>query len=167
MTCDPIDEILVQWQKERPDLDASPMGILGRTPRLAKYINREIGKTVSKFGLNPGQFDVLATLRRSGKPYQLSPTELYNSMMVSSGTMTHRIDGLERVELVERIPDPSDRRSALIHLTEKGFNLIEKAVEAHVKNGHSILSVLNTSELETLNMLLSKLLVSLVVSSST
>lgn len=167
MTCNPIDEILVQWQKERPDLDLLPMGILERTPRLAKYINREIGKTVAKFGLNPGEFDVLATLRRSGKPYQLSPTELYNSMMVSSGTMTHRIDGLERVKLVKRIPDPSDRRSALIHLTEKGFNLVEKSVEAHVKNGHCILSVLNTSELETLNMLLSKLLVSLAITSST
>ena len=103
----------------------------------------------------------MATLRRSGKPYQLSPTELYNSMMVTSGTMTHRIDGLEKVELVKRIRDPSDRRGVLIHLTDKGFDLIEKAVEAHVENGHRILSVLDESELETLNMLLRKLLISL------
>ena len=161
MAFDPVDEILAQWKKERPDLNASPMGIMGRTPRLAKYLNREIGETVAKFGLNPGEFDVLATLRRSGHPYQLSPTELYNSMMVSSGTMTHRIDGLEKAELVERIPDSSDRRGTLIHLTDKGFNLIEKAVDAHVENGHRILSVLEESELEALNMLLRKLLISL------
>ncbi|MEO0014866.1 MAG: hypothetical protein RLZZ535_3255 [Cyanobacteriota bacterium] len=161
MANDLVDKILAQWQKERPQLDASPMGILGRTPRLAKHLTREISQTLAKFDLNPGEFDVLATLRRSGKPYQLSPTELYNSMMVTSGTMTHRIDGLEKAELVERIRDSSDRRGILIHLTDKGFNLIEKAVEAHVENGHHILSVLEDSELETLNMLLRKLLISI------
>ncbi|MEO0011780.1 MAG: hypothetical protein RLZZ535_169 [Cyanobacteriota bacterium] len=161
MANDLVDKILAQWQKERPQLDASPMGILGRTPRLVKHLTREISQTLAKFDLNPGEFDVLATLRRSGKPYQLSPTELYNSMMVTSGTMTHRIDGLEKVELVKRIRDPSDRRGVLIHLTDKGFDLIEQAVEAHVENGHRILSVLEESELETLNMLLRKLLISL------
>ena len=161
MACDRVDEILAQWQTERPDLDASPMGILGRTPRLAKHLTKEISATLSKFNLNPGEFDVLATLRRSGQPYQLSPTRLYNSMMVTSGTMTNRIDGLEKAELVERIRDPSDRRGMLIRLTDKGFDLIEKAVEAHVENGHRILSVLTESELETLNILLRKLLISL------
>lgn len=161
MASDPVDEILAQWQKERPDLDVSPMGIIGRTTRLAKYLKDEISKTFAQFGLNPGEFDVLATLRRSGKPYQLSPTELYNSMMVSSGTMTHRIDGLEKAELVKRIPDPSDRRGTLIHLTNKGFNLIEKTVEAHVKNEHRILNALDKSELEAFTQLLRKLLISL------
>ena len=160
MSPDLVDKILTQWQKERPDLDASPMSILGRSPRLAKYLTREMSKIFAKFDLNSGEFDVLATLRRSGQPYQLSPTDLYNSMMVTSGTMTHRIDGLEKAELVERIADPSDRRGTLIHLTDKGFNLIEQAVEAHVENGHRLLSVLDESELETLNMLLRKLLVS-------
>ena len=161
MSPDLVDEILAQWQKERPDLDASPMGILGRTPRLAKYLTKEIASALSKFGLNPGEFDVLATLRRSGKPYQLSPTDLYNSMMVTSGTMTHRIDGLEKAQLVERIADPSDRRGTLIHLTDKGFDLIEKAVEAHVENGDRVLSALDESESKALNMLLRKLLVAL------
>jgi DNA-binding MarR family transcriptional regulator len=156
MSSDPVDEILAQWQKERPDLDVSPMGIIGR-----KYLKLEIGKTFAQFGLNPGEFDVLATLRRSGKPYQLSPTELYNSMMVSSGTMTNRIDGLEKAELVKRMPDPNDRRGTLIQLTEKGFALIEKTVEAHVKNEHRILKALNESELEALTILMRKLLVSL------
>lgn len=160
MSLDLVDKILAQWQKERPDLDASPMSILGRSPRLAKYLTREMSKIFTKFDLNPGEFDVLATLRRSGQPYQLSPTDLYNSMMVTSGTMTHRIDGLEKAELVERIADPSDRRGTLIRLTDKGFNLIEQAVEAHVENGHRLLSVLDESELQTLNSLLRKLLVS-------
>jgi DNA-binding MarR family transcriptional regulator len=161
MSPDLVDKILAQWQKERPDIDASPMGILGRSPRLAKYLTKEMNKIFAKFGLNPGEFDVLATLRRSGKPYQLSPTDLYNSVMVTSGTMTHRIDGLEKAKLVERVPDPSDRRSTLIRLTDKGFDLIEKAVEAHVENGHRLLNVLEESELQTLNSLLRKLLVSL------
>jgi DNA-binding MarR family transcriptional regulator len=161
MSPDLVDKILAQWRKERPDFDPSPMGILGRSPRLTKYLTREMNKIFVKFGLNPGEFDVLATLRRSGKPYQLSPTDLYNSMMVTSGTMTHRIDGLEKAELVERVPDPSDRRSTLIRLTNKGFDLIEKAVEAHVENGHRLLNVLDESELQTLNSLLRKLLVSL------
>lgn len=161
MASDPVDEILAQWQKERPDLDVSPMGIIGRTTRLAKLLKNEIGKTFTQFGLNPGEFDVLATLRRSGKPYQLSPTELYNSMMVSSGTMTHRIDGLEKVKLVKRIPDPSDRRGTLIRLTDRGFDLIEKTVEAHVENEHRILDALDRSELEVFTRLLRKLLLSL------
>lgn len=161
MARDLVDKILEQWHSERPNLDVSPMAILGRTPRLAKHLTREISETLSKFDLNPGEFDVLATLRRSGKPYQLSPTDLYNSMMVTSGTMTNRIDGLEKAKLVERRPDPSDRRGILIHLTDKGFKLIEEAVEAHVENGHRIFSVLEESELETLNILLRKLLISL------
>jgi DNA-binding MarR family transcriptional regulator len=161
MSPDLVDKILAQWQKERPDLDPSPMGILGRSPRLTKYLTREMNQIFVKFGLNPGEFDVLATLRRSGKPYQLSPTDLYNSMMVTSGTMTHRIDGLEKAKLVERVPDPSDRRSTLIRMTDQGFDLIEKAVEAHVENGHRLLNVLDESELQTLNSLLRKLLVSL------
>ena len=161
MASDPVDEILAQWQKERPDLDVSPMGIIGRTTRLAKLFQKEIGKTFARFGLNLGEFDVLATLRRSGKPYQLSPTELYSSMMVSSGTMTNRIDGLEKAGLVERIPDPSDRRGILIQLTDSGFALIEKTVEAHVKNEHRILDALDTAELDEFTVLLRKLLVSL------
>lgn len=161
MDPDAVDKILLQWQRERPDLDASPMGLLGRMARLAKHLDRSIQFTVSEFGLNPGEFDVLATLRRAGSPYQLSPTELFNSLMVSSGTMTHRIDQLERAEWVKRIPDPDDRRGTLITLTEKGFNLIDQAVEAHVANGQDILSVLKESERETLMRLLRKLLLSL------
>jgi DNA-binding MarR family transcriptional regulator len=160
MNSDPVDVILAQWQRERPDLDVSPMGVIGRMGRLAKHLERAIQETFSEFGLNVGEFDVLATLRRSGHPYQLSPTALFNALMVTSGTMTHRIDQLEQAELVKRIPDPSDRRGTLISLTDKGFDLIEKAVAAHVANEHRILSVLKRSERESLTLLLRKLLLS-------
>jgi DNA-binding MarR family transcriptional regulator len=160
MDFDPVDQILAQWQRERPDLDVSPMAIIGRVGRLAKHFERAIQETFSEFGLHAGEFDVLAALRRSGQPYQLSPTELFNTLMVSSGTMTHRIDRLEKTELVRRIPDPSDRRGALIVLTDKGFELIERAVDAHIVNEHRILSVLSTSERESLTLVLRKLLLS-------
>jgi len=160
MEFDPVDKILGQWQRERPDLDASPMGIIGRLARLAKHLDQTLQEKFSEFGLTSGEFDVLATLRRSGSPYQLSPTKLFNTLMVSSGTMTHRIDQLEKSELVKRNPDPSDRRGMLIVLTDKGFSLIEKAVEAHVENGHRILEILDASESEALILLLRKLLLS-------
>lgn len=160
MDADPVDVILGQWHKERPDLDVSPMAILGRMRRLSKYLERSIQETVSDFGLNGGEFDVLATLLRSGQPYQLSPTDLFNTMMVSSGTMTHRIDRLEQADLVKRTPDPSDRRGMLVQLTDKGFNTIEQAVEAHVANGHRLLSVLDEAERQVLAQLLRKLLIS-------
>jgi DNA-binding MarR family transcriptional regulator len=160
MSADPVDVILAQWQRERPDLDASPMGIIGRMARLSKHLDRSIQGTISEFELNLGEFDVLATLRRSGHPYQLSPTDLFNALMVSSGTMTHRIDRLERVELVKRIADPSDRRGTLIMLTDKGLSLIEQAIEAHVFNAHHILAALEEAERKMLAQLLRKLLIS-------
>jgi DNA-binding MarR family transcriptional regulator len=157
---DAVDKILAQWQQERPDLDVSPMGIIGRIGRLAKHLERAIQTTFAEFGLTIGEFDVLATLRRAGEPYQLSPTELFNALMVTSGTMTHRVDRLEQAELVRRSPDPTDRRGMLIQLTDQGFSVIEKAVEAHVLNEHHVLSGLEATEREALAQLLRKLLVS-------
>ncbi len=161
MEPDAVDRILGQWQRERPDLDASPMGLLGRVARLAKHLERSIHATVAEFGLNPGEFDVLATLRRSGPPYRLSPTDLFNAVMVSSGTMTHRIDQLEQAGWVQRIPDPHDRRGTLIALTDPGFQLIDQAVEAHVANGHRLLKVLEETDRVALMNLLRQLLLSL------
>ncbi len=160
MQPDAVDKILAQWQRERPDLDVSPMGVIGRMGRLAKHLERAIQETFSEFGLTVGEFDVLAALRRSGHPYHLSPTELFNTLMVSSGTMTHRIDRLEESKLVKRIPDPSDRRGTQIELTDKGFYVIEKAVEDHVVNEDRILEVLEASEREALVQLLRKFLAS-------
>jgi DNA-binding MarR family transcriptional regulator len=160
MEADPVDKILAQWRQERPDLDVSPMGVIGRVTRLAKHLEQAIQETFAEFGLTIGEFDVLATLRRSGRPYQLSPTELFNTLMVSSGTMTHRIDRLEQAQLVQRMPDLSDRRGTQIKLTDQGFDLIEKAVEAHVINEHRILNSLKVGEREVLTQLLRKLLAS-------
>ena len=160
MESDPVDKILAQWQRERSDLDVSPMGIIGRIGRLSKHLDRSIQETISDFGLNGGEFDVLATLLRSGQPYQLSPTELFNTLMISSGTITHRIDRLEQADLVKRIPDPSDRRGTLVQLTDRGFKAIDKAVEAHVANGHRLMDVLEEAERKVLTQLLRKLLIS-------
>jgi DNA-binding MarR family transcriptional regulator len=160
MDADPVDAILAQWQRERPDLDVSPMGIIGRMGRLTKHLERSLQEIFSNFDLHAGEFDVLATLRRSGQPYQLSPTALFNTLMISSGTMTHRIDRLEQADLVQRIPDPSDRRGTLIQLTNKGFNLIEKALEAHVANMHRLLNGLEEAERKALAQLLRQLLIS-------
>ncbi|MGD1932832.1 MAG: MarR family winged helix-turn-helix transcriptional regulator [Leptolyngbyaceae cyanobacterium] len=160
MASDPVDRILAQWQRERPDLDASPMAIVGRMARLSKHLDRPIQAIFSDFGLRQGEFDVLATLRRSGQPYQLSPTELFNTMMVSSSTMTHRVDRLEQAALVECIPDPSDRRGTLIHLTPKGFDLIEAQGYGPCRKHASYPCTSGRSDREALALLLRKLLLS-------
>jgi DNA-binding MarR family transcriptional regulator len=112
-------------------------------------------------GLQPGEFDVLATLRRSGEPYMLSPTHLYETVMISSGGMTNRLDRLERAGLVERRPDPNDRRGKLIALTDAGKRVIDETIDRHVANEERILSVLTPAEQKKLNALLRKLIAGL------
>ena len=112
-------------------------------------------------GLRPGEFDVLATLRRSGEPYMLSPTKLYEAAMITSGGMTNRIDRLERARLIERRPDPNDRRGKLIALTDAGKRTIDETIGRHVANEERLLSVLTRAEQEKLNALLAKLIAGL------
>jgi DNA-binding MarR family transcriptional regulator len=112
-------------------------------------------------GLQPGEFDVLATLRRSGEPYMLSPTHLYETVMISSGGMTNRLDRLERAGLVERRPDPNDRRGKLIALTDAGKRVIDETIDRHVANEERILSALTPAEQKKLNALLRKLIAGL------
>ena len=119
---DNVDKIIEQWNLARPDLDVSSMSLVGRFKRITQHLSLEMAKTFTEHGLNPASFDVLATLRRSGKPYALSPNDLIASMMVTSGTMTNRIDQLCKVGLVERIQNPDDGRSFIISLTKKGNN---------------------------------------------
>jgi DNA-binding MarR family transcriptional regulator len=159
MTADYVDQILQQWQRERPDLDVSPMGVIGRLSRLTRHLERAIDETFQKHGLGVGGFDVLAALRRSGKPYRLSPTELYNSLLISSGAMTNRIDRLEQLGLVERSPDAHDRRSVSVALTPKGKRTIDTAVAEHVEREHALLDALQPKEQKQLADLLRKLLV--------
>ncbi|TPK81357.1 MarR family transcriptional regulator [Mesorhizobium sp. B2-4-12] len=148
-----------QWRRERPDLDVSPMGVIGRLNEASSLIARDrLAPVFARFGLQSGEFDVLATLRRSGQPYTLTPTELYEATMVTSGAMTARLDRLEKAGLIQRAPHPSDRRGVVVQLTEKGLALIDEAVTAHVANEHEILSGLTKAEQETLSSLLEKLI---------
>ncbi|MBZ9718746.1 MarR family transcriptional regulator [Mesorhizobium sp. AD1-1] len=148
-----------QWKRERPDLDVSPMGVLGRLNEAASLIARErLAPLFARYGLQSGEFDVLATLRRSGSPYALTPTALYEATMVTSGAMTNRLDRLETSGLILRGPHPNDRRGIVVRLTEKGLALIDEAIAAHVANEHEILSGLTPAERETLSRLLEKLI---------
>ena len=158
---DHVSIILAQWAAERPDLDVSPMGIVGRLSRLSLVVEKELEAVFAQFGLNNWSFDMLATLRRAGAPYRLSPTELFRSMMVTSGTMTNRIDRLTEKGFVRRVPDPQDRRGILVELTDRGRELIDAALISHVANEVRLLQPLSREEQSTLATLLSKWLSSL------
>ncbi|ARQ56413.1 UNVERIFIED_ORG: DNA-binding MarR family transcriptional regulator [Rhizobium etli] len=155
---DHVDRILAQWRRERPDLDVEPMGILGRLKRLGTHLSREVETVLMQHGLSTSAFDVLATLRRSGAPHRLSPGELLKMTMVSSGTMTNRIDQLEKAGFVERILNPDDRRSVLIALTEKGLATVEEAVGAHVANQQRLTRNLTAEDKAEFDRLLKKFL---------
>jgi DNA-binding MarR family transcriptional regulator len=155
---DRVDDILAQWNRERPDLDVVPMGLIGRIRRVAQHLSREMEKTFAAHGLNDPSFDVLATLRRSGPPYALSPSDLMATMMITSGTMTNRIDQLEKAGLVERKSNPQDGRSFIVSLTDKGFAVIDAAVTDHVATQKRITSILTPEENAALNMLMGKYL---------
>ena len=158
---DAVDAILAQWGRERPDLDVSAMGTIGRINRCAALLRRRLDATFADFELNNWEFDVLATLRRSGAPYCLSPTALFGAMMITSGTMTQRLKGLESRGLVKRVANEDDARSILVQLSKAGLALIDRAVTAHVENEQRILAAIKVSDLAALDVRLSKLLLSL------
>ncbi|MGA8534183.1 MAG: MarR family transcriptional regulator [Candidatus Tumulicola sp.] len=155
---DQIDRIVKQWRRERPDVDPEPMALIGRLQRVVQALRPALDATHGEFGLSGDLFDVLAALRRSGKPYQLTPTDLYREMMLSSGAMTNRIDRLEREGLVQRKADPGDRRGTLVSLTSKGQALIDRALLGHVANERRLLGTLDAKERAQLATLLRKLL---------
>jgi DNA-binding MarR family transcriptional regulator len=156
---DRAEQAAGQWAQERPDLDTKPMVLLGRLAEAAlKTARNRLNPLFAEHGLQPGEFDVLATLRRSGAPYALTPTDLYEAAMISSGSMTNRIDRLEKVGLVERRPNPADKRGTLVALTAGGLRLIDTIIGLHVANQHSIISGLDAREQEQLSQLLAKLL---------
>lgn len=155
---DAVDAILEQWREERPDLDISPMGPIGRIKRCAALLEPRLEAGFAQFDLSFWEFDMLAALRRAGAPYRLSPTELFSTLMVTSGTMTHRLKRLETRNLIARVPNAQDARSTLVQLTREGLALIERAVEVHVENERRILSVLPADVLAHLDAHLSVLL---------
>ncbi len=148
-----------QWRQQRPDLDPAPMALLGRLSELSQLISRDhLLPFFTTHGLQPGEFDLLATLRRAGEPYALMPTSLYEAAMISSGGMTSRIDRLEKAGLIERRKHPSDRRGVLVALTSQGRELIDKLVLLHVANEQRMLASLTAREQGQLGQLLAKLL---------
>lgn len=155
---DAVDAILAQWRRERPDLEVEVMAPIGRLKRCAALLQRRLDEAFAAFGLSFWEFDVLAALRRAGSPYRLAPTALFSTLMVSSGTMTHRLKGLETRGLVQRLPNPEDARSLLVQLTPEGVDLIDRAVEVHVANERMILAGLKPADLAALDARLAKLL---------
>jgi DNA-binding MarR family transcriptional regulator len=154
---DGVDLILEQWRRERPELDSSPIGVIGRVSRLARELEQRLEPVYRQHSLEPGWHDVLATLRRSGAPYRLRPSEFTNALMLTSSGTTKRLDRLEQAGLITRAADPSDRRGTLITLTDAGRSLIDAVTEAHLENERRLLSALTDSEQRRLADLLRKL----------
>lgn len=157
MKTDQVDEILAQWRRERPDVDTSAMGIIGRIGRLERMIGAKLDRVFAEHGLERWEFDVLATLRRSGSPYQLTPGQLLSSMMITSGAVTNRLDRLEERGLVRRDSDPSDGRVVFATLTKTGLAKIDAALPDHAANETKIVASLGASDQADLADLLRQL----------
>jgi DNA-binding MarR family transcriptional regulator len=155
---DEVDDIVAAWQAERPDLDVEPLQVLSRVSRLARHLDRARRAAFASHGLEPWEFDVLAALRRQGPPYQLTPGALLRATLVTSGTMTNRIDRLADAGLVRRLPDPQDRRGVLVTLTADGQQQADEALADLVRSEYSLLSGLGTADRRTLADLLRVLL---------
>ena len=158
MANDGVDRILEQWARERPDLDTEAMGVFGRILRIAKAAGDAATATYARFGITRGDFDVLATLRRAGAPYALSPSALSSSLMLTSGGITQRVDRLDRAGLVTRVPDPADRRGQIVALAPQGRELIDAAVAAGLETQQRLLAPLPASARADLDRLLRELL---------
>ncbi|WP_338429744.1 MarR family transcriptional regulator [Synechococcus elongatus] len=162
MASDKIDRILEQWQQELPQVNIAPLAVTGRLLRIARLLEKQRETLLAKYGLSVWSFDVLATLRRQGPPYQLKPTDLYSLLMLSSGAMTNRIDRLEQDGIVVRSRDGSDRRSVIVQLTPKGIALADEVMPVLFAQEGALLSEFAApEELETLVPLLRRLLLSL------
>jgi DNA-binding MarR family transcriptional regulator len=157
---DHVDRVLEQWERVAPGVDRSPVAVIARLGRLVSYVDRALDANFSRFGINRAGWDVLASLRRAGAPYRLTPTELYRAHMRTSGAITNQLHRLEGAGLVRRLPDPHDGRSSLVELTDKGHELVRRAGPAHLETERQILAPLSPDEREMLARLLKKLLVS-------
>lgn len=155
---DHIDFVVSQWDSAMPELDASSMKVFGRMLRVMKHLGKMRAQSLEPFGFRDGEFDVLATLRRAGAPYCLSPTQLYKSLLVTSGAMTNRLNHLEEQGLIERIHDPDDKRSTLVSLTSNGRERIEQALIVHTETQNAILANLSDTQRQQLESLLRELL---------
>ncbi|MEU3829257.1 MarR family transcriptional regulator [Streptomyces sp. SID486] len=157
---DPVDTIIEQWARVRPDLDTRAMEVFGRIFRLSRAMGDRMERAYKPYGISRGEFDVLATLRRSGEPYTLSPRQLSATLMLTTGGMTGRLDKLERAGLLRRSPDPHDRRGLQVTLTEEGVRLIDEAVGSGLAEESAALTGLTDEQAGQLADLLRELLIS-------
>jgi DNA-binding MarR family transcriptional regulator len=154
---DEVDRIVEAWQAQRPDLDFSPLEVLSRVDRLSKHLDRARRVAFGRSDLEPWEWDVLSALRRAGEPFQLSPKSLLQQTLVSSGTMTNRIDRLVGRRLVRRENDPADGRSVLVTLTDEGRTRVDAAITRLVDAESALLETLSRADRERLAGLLRKL----------
>ena len=152
---DEVDRLIAAWKRERPDLDLSPLAVLSRITRIARHL--DIARRDAFGDLENWGFDVLAALRRAGEPHQLSPGQLMQETLVTSGTMTNRLDRLEELQLITREPDPNDGRGSLVTITRAGMRAVDSAMEDLLENERELLQNLSVKEREVLADLLSKL----------
>jgi len=155
---DDVDEIVARWRSERPDLDVTPLHVLSRVTRLARHLDRVRRSAFTAHGLETWEFDVLSALRRAGPPYQLSPGALLRATLVTSGTMTNRIDRLAAAGLVSRSRDPEDKRGVLVQLTAQGRRTVDAAMSDLLTRERAILTALDTGQQNELAGLLRILL---------
>jgi len=158
---DRVDLILAQWAQELPHVDASPMAVVGRVSRLARQLERRVDGVLADHGLASWEFDVLATLRRAGAPFELPAGAITDSTMITSGSTTHRLDRLEERRLVTRRRDPEDARRVLVGLTDAGRDVVEQTVVDHYANEEWLLSGLDAEQREQLADLLRRLALTL------
>jgi DNA-binding MarR family transcriptional regulator len=158
---DAVDRILEQWSEVRPELDVSPMAAIGRISRLSRLLDRRLADNFQDHGLESWMYDVLATLRRAGAPYQLSPSELVAHTMVTTGAMTNRIDRLQERGLVERSHSTTDRRRVVVQLTETGLGLVDTVAESHYRFEEQLLAPLAANQQASLVSHLRRLLLHL------
>jgi len=152
---DEVDRLIAAWKRERPDLDLSPLAVLSRITRIARHL--DIARRDAFADLENWGFDVLAALRRAGAPHQLSPGQLMQETMVTSGTMTNRLDRLEELQLITREQDPDDGRGSLVTLTKSGMRAVDAALESLLENERELLGSMTAKDRELLADLLSKL----------
>lgn len=158
---DYVAELIEQWHRERPAVDVSTMGVIGRISRLSRILERQIEDVFAAHGLQGGRFDVLAALVRAGRPNRLTPTELYNSLLISSGAVTNRIDRLQSEGLVERVPTSDDGRSSPVQLTEAGRRRLDAALADHLENEKKLIAAVDEQDRDLLAGLLKEWLVAL------
>jgi DNA-binding MarR family transcriptional regulator len=156
---DEVDRLVEAWKRERSDLDLRPMEVLSRVSRLNHHLDRARRQAFAEHGLESWEFDVLAALRRAGVPYELSPGRLLRETLVTSGTMTNRVDRLAARGLVERQPDPHDRRGVLVRLTDEGRATVDGAMEGLLSRERALLGGLNATDQKRLATLLRTLVV--------